>query len=415
MPVSAGDRHGDGAAARLPVRELGDRIRRLQDGPGPQHASPGAVDRQDRDGHLRRPRRGDERARRGGAASDPQAAGRARGGRGLPDQGGVRARVLHVQGDVRGGRRQAIPGTAAELVVHHGLPHAADDEGRMADPHDAQPARGRRDPDRVLEGRVRPRSAGDQLHVPRRPRDGRQPRDLQTRRQGDRGAERRGRHVHGEVHDERGGLVLPHALERLERGRHRLVDVGRRRPSPHERDVPVVPGRVDVDDTRDGVDVCAVREFVQAVPAGLVGTDGHHLEPRQSDVRVPRRRRAQGQSRRVAPARSRHEPLPRHRGDDRRRAPRDQEQDRGAGDVRGERVRSQGRPEGADVAARGDRRVRAERGRSRSLRRLRVRAPGEHRPAGAGDLRQPDGHGLGAAAVLRARLRARTRPVHSPA
>ena len=42
-------------------------------------------------------------------------------------------------------------------------------------------------------------------------------------------AERRRRHVHGEVDDGRGRLVVPPALERVERGRHGVAHVGRRR------------------------------------------------------------------------------------------------------------------------------------------------------------------------------------------
>ena len=61
------------------------------------------------------------------------------------------------------------------------------------------------DPDRVLEGRVRQGPARDQHHVRGRAGDRRLPRDLQARREGDRRAERRGDHVHGEVDDGRGG------------------------------------------------------------------------------------------------------------------------------------------------------------------------------------------------------------------
>ena len=88
-------------------------------------------------------------------------------------------------------------------------------------------------PDRVLEGRVRRGPARDQHHLRGRAGDRRLPRALQARHEGDRRAERRRDHVHGEVDDGRGRLLVPHALERLERGRERVADVGRRRPEPH--------------------------------------------------------------------------------------------------------------------------------------------------------------------------------------
>ena len=66
--------------------------------------------------------------------------------------------------------------------LHHGLPHAADHEGRVDHPADPQRDAGRRHPRRVLEGRVRQRPARDQHHVLRRAVERRPPRDLQARR-----------------------------------------------------------------------------------------------------------------------------------------------------------------------------------------------------------------------------------------
>ena len=65
--------------------------------------------------------------------------------------------------DEHRGRR--IPQPAPELHVHHGLPHAADDQGRMGHPPDPQRDARRGHPDRVLEGRVRQGPARDQHHV----------------------------------------------------------------------------------------------------------------------------------------------------------------------------------------------------------------------------------------------------------
>ncbi len=243
-----------------------------------------------------------------------------------------------------------------ELAVHHGLPHAPDHQGRVADPPDPQQHVRRGDPDRVLEGRVRQGPARDQHHLRRRARDGRLPRDLQARREGDRRVERRRDHVHGEMDDGRGRFVVPHARERLERGRERVADVERRRPEPHVRDVWSLPRRVDVDGTGDGVDVRAVRELVQAVPARILGADGDPVEPRQPDVWIPGGRRAQRVSRGVPHPRRRREPVPGLRRNDRERTPRDREQGRVPAAVRGERLRVEGRGSRPLVAPRGDRR-----------------------------------------------------------
>ena len=124
---------------------------------------------------------------------------------------------------------RALPRRAAVVELHHGLPHAADDQGRLDRPADPQRHARRRYPGRVLEGRVRPRPARDQHHVRRRAGGRRQPRHLQARREGDRRGERRGGHVHGQVHDGRGRLVVPRALEHVERGRKRVAHVGRGR------------------------------------------------------------------------------------------------------------------------------------------------------------------------------------------
>ena len=79
----------------------------------------------------------------------------------------------------------------------------------------------RRDPRRGLEGRVQLRPARGQLPLLRRAHDGRQPLDLQERRQGDRLPARVRALVHGQVRRARGQLV-PHPLQPLGRARHRL-------------------------------------------------------------------------------------------------------------------------------------------------------------------------------------------------
>ena len=67
-----------------------------------------------------------------------------------------------------------------------------------------------------LEGRVQLRPARDQLPLRQRARHRRQPRDLQDRRQGDRGAGGHVDHLHGEVRRARGELV-PHPPARSRR------------------------------------------------------------------------------------------------------------------------------------------------------------------------------------------------------
>src|SRR5215211_18007 len=111
--------------------------------------------------------------------------------------------------------------------------------------------------------------------------------------------------------------------------------------------------------------------------APFVNSYGDRVEPRQSDVRVPDGRRAHGCTGRVPDPRGRREPVPRVRGDDRRRPVGDRER-------------------GGD-APRID-------GRARGVWRLRVRAPAEHGAPGAGDLRQHHGHRLGARPLLRTRV-----------
>ena len=83
--------------------------------PGHGHASRGPLAGEDRPGHLRRARRGDERAHRGVAAADPQAADRTGEGRRLHRQDGIGAGVLPVQGLVR---RRGRPRAYRDLQPH---------------------------------------------------------------------------------------------------------------------------------------------------------------------------------------------------------------------------------------------------------------------------------------------------------
>ena len=147
-------------------------------------------------------------------------------------------------------RRCRVSRAAALVDLHDRLPHAADDEGRAGHPQDPQRHAGRRHPGGVLQGRDGVRPARDQHHLCRSPRGGRQPLHLQARLPRDRRRRRHGHHLHGEVVDGAGRLVLPHPLEPLERRRQRLDDVGRGPALPHVQDLPALPGRAAGHGTR---------------------------------------------------------------------------------------------------------------------------------------------------------------------
>ena len=67
-------------------------------------------------------------------------------------------------------------------------------------------------------------------------------------------------------------------------------------------------------------------QLVQALRGGQLGADDARLGPRQPDVRLPHRRARRVEAGRDADSRRRREPVPRVRGGDRGRAPRDREQ-----------------------------------------------------------------------------------------
>ena len=101
------------------------------------------------------------------------------------------ARVLPVPRVARRGGGQGLHEPHAALARDRGLPHPPDDARRVRDPRDPQRHRRRGRAGRVLEGRSRASGQHEiNLAYADRGRDGRPPRHLQERRQGDRGAAR---------------------------------------------------------------------------------------------------------------------------------------------------------------------------------------------------------------------------------
>ena len=181
--------------------------------PGSRDAAADSLARGDRARPLRRPV-----ARRlaGRAVAAPGAEGAAGAGRRarLCADDRLRARVLSPARELRGGVGAAVRGPDAVRPVHPRLPRPRDDLRRGPHPPDPQRDARRRDQGRDLEGRGVARPARDQLPLRRRADDGRQPRDLQERRQGDRAPERLLDHVHGEAVRELDRELVPHPLRR---------------------------------------------------------------------------------------------------------------------------------------------------------------------------------------------------------
>ncbi len=192
-----------------------------------------AVAAQDRARLLRR-LHGGGRADRGGAALGAAPPARARGQGGLPGEDRVRARALPVPGDVRRGAGQALSRPHPGLELPRGLPHPPDVQGRAAGSRDPQRHGGGARAGGVLQGRVGAGAGGDQPPLRRRAGDGRPPRALQARGEGDRLPAGLLGDVHGQVRHGRGGLVLPPALLGVGSGRAAQPVRGQgRRPAGH--------------------------------------------------------------------------------------------------------------------------------------------------------------------------------------
>ena len=162
------------------------------------------------------------KARRAVAAPGaPRADRTCRGARAHAD-GRLGARVLSRARDLRGRACEGLRGPHAVRPVHPRLPHPRLDLRRAAAALDPEQHAGGGDPGRDVQGRGVAGPAGDQLPVRGRPDDGRQPRDLQERRQGDRVPARLRDQLHGEAVRVVDRQLLPHPREPLARRPQRL-------------------------------------------------------------------------------------------------------------------------------------------------------------------------------------------------
>ena len=172
-----------------------------------------------------------------GAARAGRAGARAR----LRADGRLGARVLPAEARrYEEAHAQALPRPDAVGAVHPRLPHPRDDLRRAAASrqirngmHGAGHPRSRRS-----KGEAWPGPAGDQLPLRRRADDGRQPRRLQERREGDRAPERLLDHLHGEARPHAGSAAPATSTRRLWRD-------GESAFAGESDDVPAVPRRAD--------------------------------------------------------------------------------------------------------------------------------------------------------------------------
>ena len=125
LRLRARSRRRHDPAPRLPIHQLGHRLRRCRLPARLRDDTADPVARGHRHGGVRPDRRGG-RAHRGVAATDPAAPAGA-GGRARPARvQRHRARVLPLPRHLRGGGRQGVEGTEAAQLDHRGLPAAAD-------------------------------------------------------------------------------------------------------------------------------------------------------------------------------------------------------------------------------------------------------------------------------------------------
>ena len=202
------------------------------------------------------------------------------------------------------------------------------------------------------QGRVGPGPAGAQLRLCRGARDGRPPRHLQERREGDRLAAGPGGQLHGEVDEGPGRQQLPHPqLAVACGGRY----AGLRRPlggRRHDAAVPPLSGGPARRAARAHLLPRALRQLLQALPGGLVRAHECRLEPRQPHGGFPGHRPGALDADRVPRPRRRRQPVPRLRRPFRRRPSRHREQARAGARLLRRRLQIGRRAVGAAHAAR---------------------------------------------------------------
>ena len=145
-------RHRDGAGPRLQGDELGKGLRRLR--PQARHGddAPDPLAPRHRSRPLRRARPPHARGRAALAARHPQETARPSRCDEAEGVRRVRAGVLPVRRQLRRGLPEGLSQPQDERVLHRGLPHPADDQGRRSDAGDPERAQRRRYSRRELQG-----------------------------------------------------------------------------------------------------------------------------------------------------------------------------------------------------------------------------------------------------------------------
>ena len=222
LQLPARARDGDGSSPGLRAHELGHRLRRLPAHARPEHAAPHPVARGDGARPLRRlrPRRLGGRAL---AAAGPEAPGaRAR------SSSASRRCSARSSSSSCSRRRTSRRTTQHYRDLTPSVPYILDyhilastyDEPFIRQIRNGMQGAGIRV--ETSKGEAWPGQHEINFRYRRRGDDGRQPRRLQERRQGDRAPERLLDHVHGQAGPHVDRQLVPHPLEPLARRRERL-------------------------------------------------------------------------------------------------------------------------------------------------------------------------------------------------
>ena len=292
MRLPAGLRRRHDPAARLPVRQLGDRLRRPQRGGRPPDGAAPALAARERAGALRPTDHG-RRTGRGVAPSHPARQIERAAAHGLEVKCATELEFYLFRESFAEAAGQAVARAGPPRRLHRGLPAAADVAGGVRHRAHPQPDARSRDPDRVLQGRGRHRPARDQHHLRRRPRGRRPSSGVQERGEGDRRGTRPIGDLHGQMVDGQCRVVLPHPHQPVGRGDRRADDGARATASPLASGLSVVgravPGRADPRRPAAGMVLRPLRQLLPALRSRFVGPDRRGLGRGQPDLRIPRR------------------------------------------------------------------------------------------------------------------------------